>query len=779
MATLLPGASSIFLLVFFVAIFSLPVMAKSLSTVSISHTMNYTVICALIPSNDSGHSYLNCASSPDWVSVPVLSLPGVPLLALAGGAGFVCAHTEPLSNKNASIRCWRFAGDGGGAAFRGRASKRVYSGPAMDELAAGDAYFCGVEAGSGGLECWQWRGFRPPPDLRNLTGIAVGGEFVCGLSSPDGNVRCLGPDSEVTAASPPGNRYVAVSAGARHACAISSQGRLQCWGPGSPSPAPFGEFRALASGGNRSCALRLNNGTTVCWSSGDDDFRLPEGLEAEQFVAIHGQGGLFCGVSAGNYSLICWGTQISGSNSNYYRVFDRVLPGACRTTASCPCASSLPDSGNLCPFGSVICLPCPPILRESYLPSAPQSPTPASGRRGLSRTNVAFLIVGTVGSTVALAVASYFLVLRFCLRKGCSRVHDSGRLEDPAAAEAPNPVPAAGSTRRRGAEEGVEEFPLRVLETATEGFSEEHMVGSGAFGSVYRGRLPDGREVAIKRAETAAEEKEEVEKEAAFESELAQLSRLNHRNLVRLLGFCRDAAERILVYEYMPNGTLHRHLHGPAETASSSAPLMAWTPRMSVAMDAARGVEYLHEYAVPGVVHRDIKSSNVLLDGEWRAKVADFGLSLVLTAGGSRVSDRAAGTMGYIDPEYYRRRVLTPKSDVYSFGVLLLELLTGRRAIHRVGADGEGTPRNVVDYALPYIYADEVHRVLDPRLPPPTPYEIEAVAYVGYLAADCVRPEGRRRPSMTDVVAGLERALAVCLAVPPPLSSFSLSDDSE
>ncbi|XP_068649051.1 serine/threonine-protein kinase-like protein CCR4 [Aristolochia californica] len=749
--SVLSGAS--ILSFFFFSIAFLPVTCSFLSTVAISHTDNHTIICALIPSSNS-QSYLNCTSSPDWVSIPI-SLPGIPLLAVAGGAGFVCAHVVPGNMfSNSSIRCWRFTDNGTVLAFRrrgdrtDRTSKRIYSGPALDELAAGATHLCGVVNETGRLECWQWPSFDAP-DIRNLSGIAVGGDFVCGLSH-NGNIQCLGSDREIIATSPPGN-YSAVAAGLRHACSISLEGRLQCWGPVGGSP-PSGEFQALASGGNRSCALRLN-GTAVCWG---EDFRLPEGLEREEFVAIQGRGGVFCGVLAYNYSLICWGSQmLAFDNKNYYKVFDRVLPGACRTTA-CQC-SSLPDTQNLCPAG-VICLPCKPV-KEPLPPPAPSG----SGRRQMSRANFSFLVVGTVGSTVALAVTAYFLILRFCFQKSCSRVHDSGRLDEEA--------PPAGSIRSlygtRSPLERLEEFPLHVLAEVTGGFSEAHLAGSGGFGSVYRATLPDGRDVAIKRSEPG----ERPETDQAFVSELAQLSRVNHKNLVQLLGFCEEQQEQVLVYEFVANGSLHDHLH-----KLERSPLMAWTLRMKVAIDAARGIEYLHTYVVPPVIHRDIKSSNILLDEGWTAKVADFGLSLMGPGeeeDRSHLSMRAAGTVGYIDPEYYRRQILTSKSDVYSFGVLLLELLTGRKAIHRV----DGSPRNVVDYAVPYIVSDEIHRVLDPRVPPPTPYEIEAVAYVGYLAADCVRLEGRHRPSMQEIVAGLEKALTVCVTV-PPLSPTSMSDSS-
>ncbi|EAY94231.1 hypothetical protein OsI_16004 [Oryza sativa Indica Group] len=338
----------------------------------------------------------------------------------------------------------------------------------------------------------------------------------------------------------------------------------------------------------------------------------------------------------------------------------------------------------------------------------------------------------------------------------------------------------------KGPNTTVEQFPLVALRAATDCFSPAKRIGSGSFGAVYRASLPDGREVAIKRAErrdtggpssSSAAAARRVDHEAAFVSELALLSRVNHKNLVRLLGFCADGGERILVYEFMPNGTLHDHLHRRAASAAAplSPPLASWPSRLRLALGAARGIEYMHTYAVPPIIHRDIKSSNILLDSCWTAKVSDFGLSLLNTLDGDNAAagdggnagdgddeERCvtAGTVGYMDPEYYRLQHLTDKSDVYSFGVVLLELLSGCKAIQKY--EGSGSPKNVVDMAVPHIEGDQVHRVLDARLPLPTPWEMEAVAYVGYLAADCVRLAGRDRPTMSEVVGVLERAVAAC-----------------
>lgn len=298
-------------------------------------------------------------------------------------------------------------------------------------------------------------------------------------------------------------------------------------------------------------------------------------------------------------------------------------------------------------------------------------------------------------------------------------------------------------------------FTTAEMAAATGSFSDEYKIGSGSFGVVYRGMLPDGREVAIKRGdrEAVANDRKEEEKEHAFQSELELLSRVHHKHLVSLVGYCDEEDERMLVYDYMPNGTLHDHLHGAEGSEGAS---LLWQMRIKIALEAARGVEYLHTYAVPPIIHRDIKSSNILLDGGWSARVSDFGLSTRGPAENSHLSLMAAGTLGYMDPEYYRLQHLTIKSDVYSFGVVLLELLTGERAIHK---QSQG-PINIVDFAVPKIDVNDLVSILDQRPPPPQPNEFRALEIIGQLAAKCVQLEGKERPSMTDIVVLLEEATA-------------------
>ncbi|KAK9168131.1 hypothetical protein Syun_000271 [Stephania yunnanensis] len=325
----------------------------------------------------------------------------------------------------------------------------------------------------------------------------------------------------------------------------------------------------------------------------------------------------------------------------------------------------------------------------------------------------------------------------------------------------------------------AEEFTLSELAAATDNFSLENKIGAGSFGTVYKGKLADGREVAIKRGETSSKTKKFQEKESAFQSELAFLSRLHHKHLVGLVGFCEEKEERLLVYECMKNGALYDHLHSKSNTEKSSSVVNSWKMRIKISLDAARGIEYLHNYAVPSIIHRDIKSSNILLDANWIARVSDFGLSL-MGPGSQRefLPAKAAGTVGYMDPEYYKLNVLTSKSDVYGLGVVLIELLTGRRAIFKDEEEG-GYPVSVVDFAVPKIASGELQRVLDVRVGAPEIKEAEAVELMAYTAVHCVSLESRERPSMTDIVANLERALALCDDSHGSISSATFSIVSE
>ncbi|KAL1341563.1 hypothetical protein AAHE18_09G096500 [Arachis hypogaea] len=254
---------------------------------------------------------------------------------------------------------------------------------------------------------------------------------------------------------------------------------------------------------------------------------------------------------------------------------------------------------------------------------------------------------------------------------------------------------------------GVQVFTYKEIEVATNGFSEANVIGNGGFGLMYRGVLSDGTLAAIKLLR-----REGKQGERAFRVEVDLLSRLHSPYLVELLGYCADQNHRLLIFEYLPHGTLHQHLHSPKNQSQS----LDWWARMRIALDCARALEFMHEHhAVSPVIHRDFKSSNVLLDQNFRAKVSDFGLAKMGSEKmNGQVSTRVLGTTGYLAPEYASTGKLTTKSDVYSYGVVLLELLTGRVPVDIKRAPGEHV---LVSWALPRLTnREKVVEMVDPDL---------------------------------------------------------------
>ncbi|KAM0900335.1 hypothetical protein ACQ4PT_020705 [Festuca glaucescens] len=289
---------------------------------------------------------------------------------------------------------------------------------------------------------------------------------------------------------------------------------------------------------------------------------------------------------------------------------------------------------------------------------------------------------------------------------------------------------------------GARIFTFAELKKITNNFSEANDIGNGGFGKVYRGTLPTGQLVAVKRSQQGS-----LQGNLEFRTEIELLSRVHHKNVVSLVGFCLDQGEQMLVYEYIPNGTLKESLTG------KSGVRLDWKRRLRVILGAAKGIAYLHELADPPIVHRDIKSSNVLLDERLNAKVADFGLSKLLGEDGrGQVTTQVKGTMGYLDPEYYMTQQLTEKSDVYSFGVLLLEMITAKKPLERgryiVREVHAAMDRSKDLYGL--------HELLDPLLGA-SPSSLGGLEHYVDLALRCVEEAGADRPSMGEAVSELER----------------------
>ncbi|XP_057771984.1 serine/threonine-protein kinase PBL27 [Salvia miltiorrhiza] len=287
-------------------------------------------------------------------------------------------------------------------------------------------------------------------------------------------------------------------------------------------------------------------------------------------------------------------------------------------------------------------------------------------------------------------------------------------------------------------------FTFRELAAATKNFRPESLLGEGGFGRVYKGRLEStGQSVAVKQLDRNG-----LQGNREFLVEVLMLSLLHHPNLVNLIGYCADGDQRLLVYEYMPLGSLEDHLH---DLPPDKEPL-DWNTRMKIAAGAAKGLEYLHDKANPPVIYRDLKSSNILLDDGYFPKLSDFGLAKLGPVGDkTHVSTRVMGTYGYCAPEYAMTGQLTLKSDVYSFGVVFLEIITGRKAIDNMRSAGE---HNLVAWARP-LFKDrrKFPKMADPLLQ--GRYPMRGLYQALAVAAMCLQEQAATRPLIGDVVTAL------------------------
>ncbi|KAL1544755.1 non-specific serine/threonine protein kinase [Salvia divinorum] len=635
---------------------------------------------------------------------------GGTIAVVYGSATTICTITAQPPVQQ--IQCWS----------NGRLLPPILPNTSFDAVAGGRDTICGLRSGGFSLLCWNTT-FSPKRIYNNasapLTWLTIGATQICALrngSSAD-NAICWRQNSASSSHIPKNLQFRVISSGLLFSCGVNVENRVLCWGDdaisnsiqselqnfsmlnihvgdkfacginvtgcivckgsndsGQLNTSPFETahpFSAVAVGTNHGCAIRKSTGGVVCWGgSGNKQFssKITDKISFESIVA----GPDFtCGLTTSNFSIVCWGP---GWPNQYYSTgillpLEKTLPGPCIDTA-CDC-NVYPGSEILCSGNGHICGHCdfatsiPPFLQPAVVVN--RSPS-----RGLRRGLLVFAIVGSIGGIAGIATAIYCLWTGICFGK--KKIHNSVQPTMTATAPPPSnssPPSRSSTLRRQGSRmmrrqrsgtsskhaDKAEEFSFSDLVAATDDFSQENKIGGGSFGVVYRGKLPDGREVAIKRSETSGKAKKFQEKESAFESE-----------------------------------------------------------------------------------------------------VSDFGLSLM---GPEDDRDyrptKAAGTVGYIDPEYYGLNVLTAKSDVYGLGVVLLELLTGKRAIFN-----GGEPMSIVDYTVPAIMAGEVAGVLDGRVGPPEGSEGDAVELVAYTAMHCVHLEGKDRPTMNDIVTNLERALALC-----------------
>ncbi|KAI4378803.1 hypothetical protein MLD38_016233 [Melastoma candidum] len=366
------------------------------------------------------------------------------------------------------------------------------------------------------------------------------------------------------------------------------------------------------------------------------------------------------------------------------------------------------------------------------------------------------LVAGVVIAVLVLLGGILFVLYKFYfskrrnMKRGRSRINEhgkQGRVNDGAF---PSSMNQYGGITDEILSEGSDNgnyggnivIPVQVLKEVTDNFNEEYEVGRGGFGVVYKGIMEDGTRIAVKRMECSLMGNKGM---TEFQAEINVLTRVRHRHLVALLGYCVNGNERMLVYEYMPQGSLTQRLFEWEELGYQP---LSWKQRITIALDVARGVEYLHSLAQQSFIHRDLKPSNILLGDDLRAKVADFGLVKLAPEGKNSLETRLAGTFGYLAPEYATTGRVTTKVDVYAFGVVLMELLTGRKALD------DSLPDEMTHLVAWFrrVKKEDIPKALDPTLSHLDDDTMDGIYKVAELAGHCTAREPNQRPDMGHAV---------------------------
>ncbi|KAL6574587.1 hypothetical protein OROMI_011872 [Orobanche minor] len=284
-------------------------------------------------------------------------------------------------------------------------------------------------------------------------------------------------------------------------------------------------------------------------------------------------------------------------------------------------------------------------------------------------------------------------------------------------------------------------FTAEELGKATDNYADERILGRGGYGTVYKGILPDKHIVAIKKSRVM--EESQIEQ---FINEVVILTQVNHRNVVKLLGCCLESEVPLLVYEYVSNGTLYEHIHN-----KGAMTWLSWENRLRIASEASGALSYLHSAAATPVIHRDVKSANILLDEHYTTKISDFGASRLISLDQKEVTTLVQGTLGYLDPEYFHTSLLTEKSDVYSFGVVLIELLTGKKPIDMERSQEQ---RNLTTYFIVSVKENRLFQILEPRVV--REGSLEQLQAIAELIKRCLHMNSEDRPTMKEVAMELE-----------------------
>ncbi|KAG9138941.1 hypothetical protein Leryth_007566 [Lithospermum erythrorhizon] len=703
-----------------------------------------------------GHKH-NSSQSQTPSSMYPSNLP--PMAALSGGFGFLCGILVNTSQ----AYCWDPMESSSDLV------PQIFKSTAYSQVAAGKSHVCGVrgsyysESDYGNVDCWDvvqtgnntlsskqsTLFYDQYVNTLSFKKIVSGDGFSCGISTESG-ITCWGPNYGSLGIADVSDKFVGLTAGISSVCGILEESRdVKCWSNNGSNPisSPIGvEFVSLTAGAEHFCGIRQDNHAIMCWGNFNQSL-IPK---ASGFLAIASSDSLTCGIREADLVLDCWYVNASAP-VDYEPPLELCSPGLCTPG---PCgdgkfafnASLLNelDLTSLCVRKDLkICSPCGMNCSEGFFPSSSCSenadrvctpcslcqnsscqyvcklPSPKKKKEWDHLLHLA-LIIGPSVLGILLLLVGWCCVLP---RVMSTKNEEGDKKQFAFFARKPKPETEANSEPHPSVSvapcpEAAQVFRLSELKDATNGFKEFNELGRGSYGFVYKALLPDGRQVAVKRANAATIIHTNSRE---FEMELEILCNARHGNIVNLLGYCAEMGERILVYEYMPHGTLHDHLHG------GLSPLN-WSLRLKIAMQASKGLEYLHKDISPPIVHHDVKSSNILLDAEWGARIADFGL----------LSTNEKDLNGDM------------KSDVYNFGIVLLEILSGRKPY-----DSDCTPPSIVEWAVPIIKQGKAAALIDRYVS--LPRNVEPLLKLADLAELALREEPGERPNMSYLALSLEQ----------------------
>ena len=701
-------------------------------------------------------------SSSSSTSLYSTSLP--PMATLSGGEGFMCGITSNTSK----AYCWNLLSSSNNLV------PQSFQYITYSQIAAGKNHVCAIRGSYyssidfGTVDCWEFHNnslandgfvynynssFLDPHISGLVMRYIVSGEgFSCGLVREGGGVVCWGPNSIKLGTPSISKDFDVLASGRGSVCGISNVSKeVECWGEandfGTP---PIGtSFVGLSAGAQHYCGVHKDDHGVECWGRLNSS-SVPK---SSGFMSIASSDYTICGVREVDLVLDCWSVQ-GQLPLAYSPPLQLCSPGVC-SLGLCGAgkfsfnASVLnePDLISLCVRKDLkICLPCGTNCSQGYFPSSVCSdtadrictacslcqnrtcwdicglPLPSGVQEQERREmNKLVIIIGCLVSGTLLVLFGWCLIPRMIKTK------DEGRGKFKCTFCVGKPVVEADPDLSLQLSHSIstcvglaQVFRLSELKDATHGFKEFNELGRGSFGFVYKAVLSDGSQVAVKRANAATIIHTNSRD---FEAELEILSNIRHSNIVNLIGYCAEMGERLLVYEFMPHGTLHDHLHGELSP-------LDWNLRLRISLQAARGLEYLHKEVTPPIVHRDVKTSNILLDSGWGARIADFGIL--------SPSDRDLnGDM---------------ESDVYNFGIVLLEILSGRKAYDR-----DCSPPCIVQWALPLIRHGKAASIIDGSVA--LLRDVEPLLKLADVAELALRENPTKRPTMPKLVSLLDQIL--------------------